>query len=177
MIYFFTPWSFEKDLGDAYNHYCSLIPNPDDWICVTDHDTLFLLPTTIPRIKKYIELYPNTGIFTCYTNRVGSKKQCYGHELSENPNILYHRDIAKKLEDTQEFNIAHIAGTISGFLMVFKKSTWEYLRFRNGILKVDTDFSIKALRHNFTISLMKSVYVFHYYRLSEGRNHLQHLLN
>jgi GT2 family glycosyltransferase len=160
-----------------YNHYCELIPDDDDWVCMMDHDIMFLNPKTAIQIKDITQKYPETGLFTCVTNRVGNKLQCYNHTIEENPDILYHKEIADNLIENHYDKVLDIQRPISGLLMVFRKSTWKLLGgFKPGLLTVDNDFSKKVLQRGLKIKLMKGVYVFHYYRLKEGRKHIQHLL-
>jgi len=41
MIYFFTPYAFNRKLFDAWDHYMNLVSNPQDWICMMDGDVAF----------------------------------------------------------------------------------------------------------------------------------------
>ncbi len=44
----------------------NLVRDPNDWVCMRDGDTMFMLPNWGHQIKHYIEKYPDTGLFTCY---------------------------------------------------------------------------------------------------------------
>ena len=177
MIYFFTPFSFQLDLGSMYNHYCQLVPNDEDWICMIDHDVNFLNTRTAYQIQDITRKYPETGLFTCVTNRVGNPHQCYKKELSMNPDINYHKDIADKLMQEQYLTVIESKRVISGLLMVFKKSTWKKVGgFKPGILTVDNDFSQKIMSKGLKVQIMIGVYVFHYYRLKEGKKYIKHLI-
>src|SRR5678810_234061 len=74
MLHIIEPYDNEKNLGRAYNEAMKYY-NADDWVCLKDHDTLFLLPDTIRHISRYTELFPNAGILTCYTNRLANREQ------------------------------------------------------------------------------------------------------
>jgi len=63
MIYRFQPFSTTKDLGIEYNAHCSLVPNPEDWIMITDYDAMILSPLTYKVIDKAIENNPDALIF------------------------------------------------------------------------------------------------------------------
>jgi len=177
MIYFFTPYSFEKRLGRAYNDYIQLVPNDDDWICLVDADVMFLTPDFGHQLQEIINLYPDTGLFTCYTNRVGTLEQCWTNQISENSDIKYHKMLATQLQRERRLLVKPLKKIISGHLMLFKKSTWKHIGgFRTvGILAVDNYFSKAVLNLNMPILLMEGVYVLHYYRLLEGRVFRNHL--
>lgn len=179
MLYFFTPYSTEKDIGKAYNQYMSLLPNDDDWAVLMDGDSMFLLPDFGHHIQSIIDKYPDVGLFTCYTNRVGCKEQCYNNILSEDPNILNHKQIALNLQREKRNNIKEIKKVISGVVMIVNKKTWEHVgKFPEemGILSVDNHFSAQILRNRRKIFLMEGVYVLHFYRLDTGIKEKSHLL-
>ena len=50
MIYL-LPFDNQKNIGRSHNIHCACVPNPDDWICITDSDVLFLLPDTKKQIS------------------------------------------------------------------------------------------------------------------------------
>ncbi len=180
MLFFFTPYSFSKDLGKAYNDYVKLVPSPDDWICMVDADCLFLQPDFGHHIQEIIDLHVDVGLFTCYTNRVGNTIQCYNNTISEEPNILAHRKIAIKLAKEKRHKIKEIQAPISGHLMLFKKSTWESIGGfpeERGILSVDNTFSNRMKRHNYKIMLMEGVYLFHFYRMDRSIYDKSHLID
>lgn len=148
----------------------SLLPNDDDWMCFTDLDTCFLDPKDPEKIEYFIDKYPDTGIFTCYTNRVGNKYQLLNGIKSEDSDILNHIKIAKSISgDCKE-----IKSIISGMCMIVKKSTWSKVGgFQNGLLGVDNKFSHIVLRYGMKIRLIESVYLFHVYRLdTNSKSHL-----
>ena len=91
MIWYFTPYSIEGNLGKAYNDYCKLVQNEEDWICFIDGDVCFLNSDWGKHFEDLIEKYPEAGIITCFTNRIGCKEQCYTNEISENSDMKYHK--------------------------------------------------------------------------------------
>jgi len=54
MIYYFAPFDPLKRIGKSHNDHCALVPDPEDWICVTDSDVLFLLPDSKKQITDVI---------------------------------------------------------------------------------------------------------------------------
>lgn len=177
MIHFGSPYSWNKDLGKAYNDFVKLIPS-EDWICLMDGDIMFLQSDYGHQLKEIIDLHGNdVGLFSCLVNRVGSLEQCYNGIISEDPNIINHRNIAKQLAKEKRHVIKYIPNPISGHLMLFKKSTWESIGGfpeDRGILSVDNTFSNRMVRNGYKIAVMEGVYCFHYYRM-ENRFDKSHL--
>jgi GT2 family glycosyltransferase len=178
MIYFFTPYSWQHDLGKAYNDYVKLVPSKEDWICFVDADLMFLQPDFGHHLQEIIDLYPNAGLLTCLTNRVGTLEQCYNNTISEDPNILNHRKIALQLAREQRHKVKEIKNPFSGHLMLFKKETWDSIGGApegRGILSVDNTITNRMARHNYSLLVMEGIYCLHYYRLCEGRFNKDHL--
>ena len=51
---------------------------------------------------------------------------------------------------------------------VISKKVWNEIRFKEGLLGVDWDFSQKVLDKGYPIYIMQGLYVFHLYRLGNG---------
>lgn len=174
MIYFLSPY-YPGDLGKGYNDHIKGKYSPNDWLCVMDMDTCILNNKIPYKLYEYTKQYKDAGILTAYTNRIGGHQtQLFGSELSENYSILYHKEITDELiQFPNQVNI--INQPISGFFMLFKYSTFEEVGgFDNGIF-VDGKFSEKVLKIGKQILLMQNIYVFHYYRLKEGKQYKEHL--
>ncbi len=178
-IHISIPYSREKNLGKAYNEEMARVPD-GDWACLIDHDVQFLTPDAINHLYGYVEQYPDTGIFTCFTNRLHplATNQLLGERVSENSDIKYHQKLAEHnkifLYQAKELN-KHI----SGFLMLMKKETWLSAgKFRENklCLGVDNDFSDTVLSIGKTIRRMDGIYVWHSYRLQNGIKDKSHLL-
>jgi len=178
MVYYFTPF-YKGDLGKAYNHYCELVPNDDDWITFSDGDVLQLHLDWGDIWGKILEENDSAGIVTCLTNRIGSKEQLYdGSYLAKD--ILTHKKIANNLLKLNNIRTKNISSAISGFFFSFKKSTWTKVGgFKKGILGVDRDFAKKVHEANLSIKIAYGFYVFHYYRFLESPekgNYTDHLI-
>jgi GT2 family glycosyltransferase len=179
MIHFLSPYSQEKNLGRAYNESVSLITNSEDWICLIDLDVMVLSHGIGHHLQEIINLHPNTGLFSCRTNRVGQKRQCLNGVISDDPNLLNHRKIALQLAQEKRLIVSPLENPISGHLMLFKKSTWESVGGfpeNRGILSVDNTFSNRIVRKGYNILMMEGVYVCHFYRLDTGILNKDHLL-
>lgn len=166
----------DKNLGKAYNDAMKLI-GEDDWMCFTDNDVLFLTPDAMNIISSYIKTYPNTGIFTCYTNRIANGQQLLNGKVSEDDSIRNHIHLAEK-QKTFLYRVTPINGIISGFLMVISKRTWNQIKFDEigQSLKVDNLYSKKILISGKKIYRMDGLYCFHTYRMQNGVKDKSHLL-
>jgi GT2 family glycosyltransferase len=174
-IYYFTPYALDKNLGAAYNHYMELLPEDDDWACFIDGDAMFLTPDWGHLIQKAIEDYPETGMFTCYTNRIGNKQQLYRGIFSENRDVVAHRNIAKVCHETGKNRTRQLSRPISGIMMIIQKRTWKQFPFKDGLLTVDNDISARLLNAGLKVRLIESIYMLHYYRMAEGKKYKKHL--
>ncbi len=177
MIYFSSPSALDGNLGAAYNQYMQLLPFDDDWMCFTDLDVCFLSPDPHIHIQELIDLHPDTGMFTCLTNRVGSLGQCYKGAISKDSDVVNHTKIAYDLSVNQRHNTSWVYNVISGHLMVIKKKTWfEVGGAKDGLLGVDNDISRKVLGNGHNIVLMEGLYVFHKYRIEKSIHDKSHLI-
>ena len=174
MLHIVSPYDNEKNLGRAYNEAMKYY-NADDWVCLKDHDTLFLLPDTIRHISHYTELFPNAGILTCYTNRLANGEQLLGLRVSENDSIRSHIEIAR-LRERSLYDTTLLLKPISGFLMVIRKSTWDRVKFDDGCLGVDNKYHLKIVAAGLDVLRMNGIYVWHTYRLINGVRDKKHLI-
>ncbi len=182
MIRFVIPYSFDKRLFEAIDYEFSLIANPNDWICFCDGDTAFLRSDFGHQIKRYVERYPDTGMFTSYASRCHYQVQVRKGTDMENPDILYHRQQAQKTFEELDGKVKEIDRRIAGHLMVIQKKTWLQIRDEvkkkasgKKILGVDTKISNSILAAGLKIRLMRGLYIFHYLRMAEGVGHKKHL--
>ena len=174
MLHIISPYDNEKNLGKAYNEAMKYY-NADDWVCLKDHDTLFLLPDTIRHISRYTELNPDAGILTCYTNRIANKEQLHLGYLNENDSIKTHIEIAKARQHLL-YQVSELVKPISGFLMVIKKSTWDSIKFSDGCLGIDNNYHLKVIASGKKVLRMDGCYLFHIYRMLNGVRDKSHLV-
>jgi len=168
MIHVKTPYALDKNLGRAYNQAFEDI-DERDWVCLIDHDVLFLTPDAIGLMYEYVRSFPETGIFTCLTNRIHplAVDQLLDGRVNENTCIKYHQDRAYN-QKRFGIKVTDIKHHISGFLMLISKKTWREIKFSESgrCLGVDNDFSANVLERGKKIYRMDSVYVWHSYRLN-----------
>lgn len=166
-IHICTPFAIDKQLAKAYNAEFERCPN-GDWLCVRDHDTLFLTDDAINIMYEYVEHFPDTGLFTCWTNRIHplAHDQLYHGQPSDDFDIKSWKHHAMIQSKTMT-KVTEISRPISGFLMLIKKSTWEKIKFRGlGCLGVDNNFSADVLMHGLKIHRMDRMIVWHTYRIN-----------
>lgn len=184
MIWFFTPYSFDKKLFEAFDSYMNLVTDPNDWVCFLDGDTAFLLPNWGHQVKTYVEKFPDTGLFTCYASRCHYSVQKRRGVDENNTDIIYHRQQAGIIYSELNGKVKEIDRRIAGHLMVIRKSTWLQIRpevermvklQQKEILGVDTKISNAILKAGLKIRLMRGIYLLHYLRLAEGYNYDNHL--
>lgn len=179
MIWFFTPYSLNKKLFNAWDQYMNLVTDPNDWVCMMDGDTAFLISDFGHQIQDYINIYPDTGLFTCYASRTANKDQLFNKFSSDNPDIVFHRCQSEYCRDNFHLKTKAIFKAY-GHLLVLQKKTWLKIRSRveadtakSGLFDVDTSVSRAIRKLKLKILLMEGIYIFHYYRLKDkGRDHL-----
>ncbi len=174
-----TPYRSDKNLGKAYNDAFEMVGD-DDWICLRDIDTMFLTPSGPLIIEMYVKQFPDAGILTCFTNRVGNRLQMVHGAMSNVRDIAFHIGRAEAIQEPaiKQLKVTKLNSPISGMLMVISKRTWQDIPFMEGIgcLGVDTEFSNQVYKSGKKILLMNALYVWHTYRLMQGAQNKKHLL-
>lgn len=173
-VHYITPYAPDFNLGGAYNEACDRIPD-GDWIGIGDGDACFLNPRWGKQIQDTINKYPEGVLFGCLTNRLRGIEQLVGGKFSESSNILEHKKISDHLERNYYAFAEEAKNPIAGLLMVFPKWLWEKIKFKQGLIGIDTDFGLRAQQYGKTY-IIKGIYMFHYYRLAEGANYTDHLV-
>lgn len=182
-IYYLTPYAQDRKLGAAYNQSCSIVPDDSDWICLRDGDTMFLNfdwgDIIANAINNHSHIY---SAFTCYASRIGGIAQQYENIISEDSDILNHREIALKNASLNAGKVKDISLTpfISGHFILFPKWLWNKVKFmektnQGTFLGIDNNFFHHVRVKGYKIGLIEDLYMFHYYRLKEGRDYNKHL--
>ena len=166
-IWYSNPYSTEKNIGKAYNEFCEIVPNEDDWIVISDGDVCYLTHKWGLHIAETIKLHgENFDLITCVTNRLARPIQRYKGEFSENHDMIYHALIAKELEENHWCEVEDITKgkKVAGLLMIFKKSLWNKVKFRENDIAFDDTFSKELIKRGCKFGMMKGLYVYHFYR-------------
>lgn len=177
-VHITTPYSIDKNLGQAYNAAMEIIPDGDA-ACFIDGDIAFTVPNYGHILSEYVNAYPD-NVLTCWTNRihklsVGQQSECTSSDFEE---VLRYADRIKEDRSTSV-----IKGPVSGFLLVIPKKIWkntpfpEVNNYRPGdpnLLGVDNYFTNKIREKGIEILRMNGLIVYHGYRLLTGKK--DHLL-
>lgn len=171
-IFYCTPFSLEKNLGKAYNDYVKRIAQrDDDWVFFIDGDSMFLDPFWGKHISDIVNKYPNTGLFTCKTSRVGCLLQCHNFVRSQETDMIKHFWISEELKQKKYWDVSKVKHIISGVMMGFSFKTWKevggFSENPKEILRVDNRFSSRILNSGKNILMMEGVYLLHYYRMHQ----------
>lgn len=178
MIYYFTPYSTQKDLALAYNKCMDLLPDDEDYACFTDGDSMFTTHDFGHQLEEITKKYPEVPLFTCMTNRVGTDYQCI-NKAWDIEEMNKHWKFSKELQSRFRTDCVDITNNspISGVMILLRKKEWKQVGGfdRNKMLGVDNNIHYKIRSRNHKIYLMKGVYLLHYYRDGKPENK-QHLL-
>ena len=171
MIWFFTPYAFNKKLFESYDSYMQLIANEDDWGCIMDGDMAFLMSDFGHHIQEYIDKFPDTGLFICYASRVP-----YGHQMKpglncESDSIKYIYDNTLKMYTNDHLKVIEQKQRVCAPLLVIQKKIWTKYRDqiaehakKANIQAVDSAISDVLMKNKEKVLLMAGMQVYHYYR-------------
>lgn len=177
-VHFITPYSTDKNLGRAYNEAFRLVGD-EDWVCLTDYDTMFLTPDAPAIVQEYVNRFPDTALFTCYTNRVHpcSTEQLVQGTIIDNSDIRYHIQIAERTKKNL-YTVSQVHKNVSGMLMVMSKKQWRETPFVEDLkcLGVDTELSKTLRERGQPVQRMNGLYIWHTYRIMNGIRDKSHLL-
>lgn len=167
MIYYFTPYSTTKNIGEYYNDCMAMLPS-GSWACFVDGDAMFTTPDFGHQLEEIIEEYGEEyKLFTSVTNRVGTRYQCVEGAWNID-DMNTHRSIGKFLQLNKRVDVVDITNEspLSGVLMLLEKEAWfNSNRFKEaGMLGVDNSIHYSIKNEGFKVGLMSGVYVQHYYR-------------
>jgi hypothetical protein len=183
MIYYFTPYATDKNFFAAIDAHMRLL-SENDWACIRDGDTMFLQSDYGHILHGYINRYPDTGLFTCITNRCHYQCQHLDKTAFEERDIVWQKRIAERVFSDNSYKVKEVDRRIAGHLMMIKKSTWTKIRSEvestvkaqgKQILGVDTKISKAILRNGLKIRIMEGFYLFHFLRLDKSIDDDSHL--
>jgi GT2 family glycosyltransferase len=175
MIYYFTPFDYQKRLGLIHNEYCKLVSNPNDWICILDPDTMFLHPHQQAFIEQIVNKHGDKwDLLGCMTNRIGNPSNLQDTNIDND--ILSAIDKAKNAFTLHKDSIKETDIT-AGFFMLFKRSLWDKVKFEQGI-DFDIKFCKAVKKIGGRIGIMQGIYIWHTYRLGHDnpKKYKKHLL-
>lgn len=175
-IHYFTPFDTNKNIGYAHNEAVKSVQDPEDWICLRDADTMFLLPDFGNTIEEAINTHgKDYKLFGCLTNRLGVSHQLYKNNFSDNSDMSEHIKIAKECVNN---NNVIDCDLVAGMFMLFQKKTWLEVGGFETSIYFDKLFSQKIIKHGGRLGILQSIYIFHLYRWGQKNApyKYQHLL-
>ena len=163
VIHYLQPYAVDKNIAHAYNKAVELVPD-SDWVCITDQDSLWLLPDQKAQVQKVVDSKPPVELFGCMTNRLNVPDQLSLGMFSVNE-MQRHIDQAKELQSRNYGQYKETKNTIAGLFMLFRKSDWKRVGGFDEMpepwhFKFDTFFSQKFDKK----AILTGVYLFHLYR-------------
>lgn len=178
-IFYLTPFATDLNIGREYNEQIEALP--DDCYCVIrDGDTLFMRSDWGNQIEDIIRKHGDKyKLIGCMTNRLRANHQLFRGQFSNDGDISHHVDIANTLYD-HFYDQVEPTTYVAGLCMIFHKSTWQQVKFRENSNLFDKEFNTD-IRMKFggrtPIGLAKGLYVFHLYRWGskDPYNDINHL--
>ncbi len=168
-------WDDNKNIGAAYNREMESV-GVDDWVCFLDMDAMHTSHIAPLRIKDVIEANPKYGMFSCMTNRVGTKEQVYSQSLWDNDSIDKHWKVGEMLWELYGTSVKVAVKPISGVMILTSKRSWiKSGGFKDGLLGVDNEYHYSMKKAGIKTGIMEGIYVLHYYRNGDI-NDTKHLL-
>ncbi len=174
-IHFTIPYSFEKKLFEAYDFEFSKIDNPGDWVALTDGDILFFPGNFGHIIQNHIIKHPETGMFTCYTNRIKNEYQLFSRKAWKIDSLKYHFKIDKTQRENRKGQSRTVKAKLGGMMMVIKKAVWEDIREELAsrcrgykLVIVDNTICDVLIEKGYQLRIMEDPYVLHYRRFAES---------
>lgn len=170
----YCPKEQGQDLGWAYNNFMKTLGD-DDWACFLDHDAMFTTKDWYHQLEEIIAKYPNTGVFTAKTNRIGNIPQLVPNVNKNNHNMFYHRNIGKILQERHRLEVtpSDAANPLSGVVILISKRVWDDIGgCKSGFLSVDNDIHKRCLDNGHEAFIMDGVYTYHWYRADGDLSHI-----
>ncbi len=177
MIHTYIPYCPKEkgqDLGWAYNNFMSMLSD-DDWACFLDHDAMFTTRDWYHQLEEMINKYPDAGVFTAKTNRIGNKAQVVPNVSMSNHNMFYHRSVGKKLQSNHRLSVtpSKAPQLLSGVVILISKKVWDDIGgCKSGFLSVDNDIHQRCLNKGYSAYIMDGVYTYHWYRADGDLSHI-----
>lgn len=176
MIYFLTPYHPDKSLGISYDWLIDTPPNIDDWVCMTDADTIFTTYDFGDQISATIEANPDYHLFTCMTNRVNNRIQVCGDWSSND--MAYHRMVGQQRWEEHGTTVLDITQDqlLSGMMLCtthehWMKSGMQGKRHKQGqMLGIDNEIHLAYRHAGLKVGLMQGIYLYHWYRGGDKSN-------
>lgn len=176
-VHYLQPFAVDKDIAKAYNEACKLIPD-EDWICITDYDTMFLFHQQKQLVQRIAES-GKADLYGAMTNRC-NVPEFLVNGMFDVFDLKAHYFVAKENYYIFGEEVKHTKNVIPGYFMLFSKKTWNEVRgfempesLPNFVF--DQHFSSKIKNK----AIIKGLYLVHAYRIWSNHPQLDtdHLKN
>lgn len=185
MIHYIQPYDKHSppNIGGAINAAIrQLNADQNDFICLLDHDVLFLRPDGKKQLEEILKT-TDYDILGPATNRLAMQHQLVitfeGEDVFTNTDITFHCRIANYLHKANYGSVIPLNDILAAFCLCFRVSTWERLGgFKENSLQFDSLFSCAARSLKMKLGIMTGIYLFHAYRLMSDNptQDIKHLL-
>lgn len=172
MILSVQPWAPDGDLGKAYNDVLEYF-NFDDILVLLDWDAMFTTQHWYKQIEKAFEEYPDAGIVTGVTNRIGNRLQLPDEEPPASHDMREHRKFGQLIYEKYDGKISDLTHPeirqdyLGGVLMAIQVGRWAYLNGfpeKMGKFGVDNEMHRRIQEFNLRVISLRGLYVYHWYR-------------
>lgn len=181
-IHYIQPYAVDKNIGKVYNDTLYGLRQGfplTDWVCITDQDTMFLLPETKALIHDTVNRLGNTyySLLTCYTNRLNYGYQLHAGVRSDDDNMNNHIQIAKSRMYTHGMDVKPYPHIVAGMFMLFPLAMTQFIKFGENTPYFDEKFTADVRAGGGKVGIMEGVYIFHLYRWGQTNpgEHFDHL--
>ena len=172
MIHFIQPYSFDYNIGKAYNE---AVKDLDGWICITDQDTL-KFEGFAQRVKEIVDKADEKWLITCKTNRLRKDNTNVYMNYYNETDINAHFHLFNDLWATYGSELAITKEPIAGVFMLFHKSAWNEVQFVENAINFDRLFTDQLKRKGFKTYVANGLYIFHLYRWNRKEGDISHLI-
>lgn len=180
MVHYIQPYDKQSppNIGGVINLAIKQLNTDEiDWICLLDHDVMFLRPDSKKQLEQILET-TDYDLLGPVTNRLSMNQQLMPGMFDEY-DIRKHIECANALHDANYGKVMPLNDILAAFCLCFRVSTWQKLgRFHENSLQFDSLFSWAARSLKMKLGIMTGIYVFHAYRLMSDNptQDIKHLL-
>jgi|ERR1700744_363145 len=164
MVHYISPFRSDKNIGKAINGAINqLKADSDDFICLLDHDVMFLRPDSKKQLEEILKT-TDFDILGPVTNRLAMDYQLHPGVFDED-SITAHVAIANQRHEDYYGQVNYYPHIAAAFCLCFRVSTYVKLGgFHENSIQFDSIFCARALNAKMKLGLMTGIYVFHLYR-------------
>ena len=173
-----TPHGPGGQLGAACNRAMEYAPT--EWVLLHDEDVLLKLhPNWRALCETAIELHPDVGLFTCWTNSIGRPKHTKEPLVPPDApgplaTVSEHIEMARRIWEQHGYNVTPLTDVqVGGFFHLTSKTAWLAAGGYPGRGQFDEDHGYcRALKAaGLAVARIDGLYVYH---MGSIRGHREH---